>query len=114
MFIFDSLTAVTADSSANTALNLTVISVPGQSHYLYGFEMSILGASTSSNINIIIKDDTTSIYKTGLEAGVPIGSAQFRYFPVPIKITAEKSLSLAIDAGGTSVTIIGNLIYVTR
>jgi hypothetical protein len=114
MFVFDTSTAVTADSSVNTALNLVVTSVAGQSHYLYGFGMSTSGISTSSSINIIIKDGVTSIYKTSLDPGSPVGASQFRCFPTPIKITAENALTLTIDAGGASVVTIGNLVYTTR
>lgn len=107
-------TSVTADSSANATLTMTVAAVNAKSHYLYSFGVSISGAALSSSITATIKDGSTSIYKVNLGVGSPVGEARYRVFSVPIKITANTNLVLEVTAGGAGVITTGNLVYITR
>jgi len=108
------LISATADSAANTMLTQTIASVAGQSIYLYAFGVTVGGAAVTSTVVISIIDDAITIYKTSIGIGAPIGESRNREFAAPIKGTSGKSLTLQVTAGGGSVVMIGNLVYVQR
>jgi hypothetical protein len=108
------LISATADSAANTILTQTISSVAGQSIYLFAFGVTVSGAALTSTVVISIIDDVTTIYKTTIGIGAPIGESRYREFAAPIKGTSGKSLTLQATAGGSSVVMVGNLVYTQR
>jgi hypothetical protein len=108
------LISATADSAANTTLTQTISSVAGQSIYLFAFGVTVSGAALTSTVVIEIIDDITTIYKTTIGIGAPIGESRYRDFAAPIKGTSGKSLTLQATAGGGSVVMVGNLVYIQR
>jgi hypothetical protein len=108
------LISATADSAANTTLTQTISSVASQSIYLFAFGVTVSGAALTSTVVISIIDDVTTIYKTTIGIGAPIGESRYREFAAPIKGTSGKSLTLQATAGGGSVVMVGNLVYTQR
>jgi hypothetical protein len=106
--------SATADSAANTALTQTVSGETGKSHYLLAFSVAVSGAALSSTVTVSIKDGTTTIYKTVLGAGSPIGEIRSFEFDIPIRITGGNDLTLYVTAGGASAVVTGNLVYLTE
>jgi hypothetical protein len=106
--------SATADSAANTALTKTITGVTGYSHYLVSFSVAVSGAALSTAVTVSIKDSTTTIYKTVLGAGSPIGEVRDFTFDIPIRITGGNDLTLYATAGGAAAVITGNLVYITQ
>jgi hypothetical protein len=106
--------SVTEDSAANTALTKTVSGVSGYSHYLLAFSVAVSGAALSTSVTVSIKDSTTTIYKTIVGAGSPIGEIRDFTFDIPIRITGGNDLTLYATAGGAGAVITGNIVYVTE
>lgn len=105
---------LTADSTAaNQAVTITVAAATSQKHQIYGYEIIVGGAALSANSTILVKDGSSSIIKSLLGVGSPVGENKAGMFDPPIDITTESDLVLTASAGGASVVLTGNLFYLT-
>ena len=109
--VVGSVITVTQDSLANATNTITIAGVAGQSIYVEAIEVAISGAVAGNDINVLLKDGTTTKWKTVIGSGASRGTRVGMVLPMPIKITAGANLILAVDAGGASVITTANVAY---
>ncbi len=100
-------------SSANTAKTITKAAVAGKSHYITAIEVSIKGADAASDIDAVLTEDAAgtpiALWQEVIGTYAVAGSRCGIVFNKPIKLTANKSADLVVDAGGASVVTVLNM-----
>lgn len=107
----DDITTWTAESAANTALDVDIAAANANYRYsIYGFNITPSAAITT-HVPISIKDGATVIYKGYLTAAFPVLTEDF----VPgVPITKGNALHITIGAAGGTATVSANLQYATN
>lgn len=105
------LWSVTQDSSANAQQTLTKAAAEGVTHYVCGFEViTSAAASAAAETIILLKDGTTTVYKSCIGASAARGTRVSIMFPFPIKMTAGAAAVLNVAAAGASCVTTANMI----
>ena len=104
---------MTGDSAANTAITLTKNAVAGKSHYITAIEVVISAAAAAVDISCILKEDAAGIpvnmWKEIVGNASPRGARVGITFPLPVKLSTNKTADLLVDAGGAGVITTLNL-----
>lgn len=97
---------VTGDSTANAAKTITKAAVASKSHYITAFEVVISAAAAGADITVLLQEDAAgtpvTYWKTIIGNASPRGERVGITFPLPIKLTANKTADLVVSAGGAS------------
>lgn len=99
------------NSGANKATNITKSTVVDREYVITAYKVSIRGANASTDVNIQILDDTSTIWADVIGAGAQRGEYVGMVFPErdPLVITRSKPAKLNVTTGGTNVETILNL-----
>jgi len=98
-------------STVNAPLTLTIPGVYRKNLYTALVEVTIIGASTSNIVGVEILDGTISRWKEFIKSGSPDGTKLSILVPMPIKINLGSDMIIKVDAGGTGVITVLNVVY---
>ena len=93
--------SLTQDSGANAAQTLTKAAVAGVQHFITSLELVVLAAVVgAADINIVINDGATPVWKTGLATTAARGTRLSPVFQSPIPATPGNLIQCVVDALG--------------
>jgi hypothetical protein len=99
---------VTGDSPTNDVKVITKAAEVGKRHVVTAFEAVISGAAAGSDIVIVLKDDSTVIWKT-ISGNAAARGARVGFTGVNIEITENKAVTLNSTAGGAACVVSLNM-----
>jgi len=106
---------VTQVGTANSPNTITITGVAGKSIYIHAFEVVTKGASSGNDINIKLNDGSTLKWQEVIGSGSNVGTRTGVVFGITaIQITSGSTCTLVIDAGGSNVVTVANILYSQR
>jgi hypothetical protein len=105
---------VVGTSSANAALQVSKAAVAAKRHYVTAFEVSVITADVTGDVEITLEAGTTEKWKTSLGDSAVRGDRCGITFDPPMEFPVNTAVNLEVGAAGASAVTVGNITGYTR